>query len=108
VTLLAAVTFDLGDGHALKADVGQIRPHLLQLEGLDDCSDKLHGEHPLSFVPAPLEGVRQASDMPPATALATIDGERVKSCAKSGHPPQGIESSHIFETKAHKIGKGTA
>ncbi len=39
VTLLAAVTFDFGDGHALNAKVGQGLPDLLQLEGFDDGCD---------------------------------------------------------------------
>jgi hypothetical protein len=49
VTLLATVTFDLGNGHALETDVGQVRPHLLELEGLDDGSDEFHEQHPLVF-----------------------------------------------------------
>ena len=43
VTLLAAVAFDLGNGHALHAERGQRLAHLFELERFDDRRDELHG-----------------------------------------------------------------
>src|SRR5882724_9661183 len=42
VTFLPAEALDLGDGDALNADGGQGFPHLVKLEGLDDCGDQFH------------------------------------------------------------------
>ena len=46
VALLAAVAFDLGDGHAVNADTGEGVAHLVELERLDDGDDQLHGVLP--------------------------------------------------------------
>src|SRR5574337_61605 len=43
VTLLTAETLDLGDGNALHADGGEGFPHFVELEGLDDGGNELHG-----------------------------------------------------------------
>ena len=42
VAALAAEALDLGDGHALDADLGEGGLHVLQLEGLDNGGDELH------------------------------------------------------------------
>src|SRR5579862_1995162 len=42
VTLLASVAFDLGDGQALNADLGQCVPDLVEFEWLDDGHDDFH------------------------------------------------------------------
>src|SRR5579863_6141588 len=42
VTLLTAVTLDLGNGHAVDANGGQRLPDLVQLEGFDNSDNKLH------------------------------------------------------------------
>src|SRR5258708_8074589 len=47
VALLAPITLDLGDRHAVDADGGQRLAHFVQLEGLDDGDDELHG---LAFI----------------------------------------------------------
>ena len=44
VALLAAVTLDLGDGHAVDADGRQRLAHLVKLEGFDDRDDEFHGQ----------------------------------------------------------------
>src|SRR5262249_15561166 len=43
VALLAAVAFDLGDGHALDAVGGERVAHVVELERLDDGDDQFHG-----------------------------------------------------------------
>ena len=42
VTFLAPKTFDLSDRDALHTNLGQRFAHVVELEGLDDCNDKLH------------------------------------------------------------------
>jgi hypothetical protein len=49
VTLLAAVTFDFGHGHALQAKLGEGLAHLIELEWLDDCHHQLHLINPSMF-----------------------------------------------------------
>src|SRR6476659_9686536 len=44
VALLAAVTLDLGDGHAVDADGSQGLAHLVKLERFDDRDDEFHGQ----------------------------------------------------------------
>src|SRR5690606_12446587 len=41
--LLAAETLDFGNRDPLHADPGEGLANLVKLEGLDDCSDELHG-----------------------------------------------------------------
>src|SRR5262249_31831525 len=43
VALLAAVAFDLGDGHALDARRRERVAHVVELEWLDDGDDQFHG-----------------------------------------------------------------
>src|SRR3954451_15579591 len=44
MAFLAAVTLDLGYGHAVNADRGQRLAHLVKLEGFDNGNEELHGQ----------------------------------------------------------------
>src|ERR1700694_4126995 len=44
VTLLAAVTLDLGHGHAADPDRGECLTHLVKLEWFDNGNNELHGQ----------------------------------------------------------------
>src|SRR5262249_32516508 len=51
VALLAAVAFDLGDGHALDAGGRERVAHVVELEWFDDSDDQFHGIVPRYAAP---------------------------------------------------------
>ncbi len=54
MALLPAVSLDLGDGHAVRAEPVERLAHVVELERFDDGGDDLHG---LLFVPFEQRGV---------------------------------------------------
>src|SRR3984893_19416606 len=44
MSLLAAITLDLGYRHAMDADGGERLAHLVELEGFDDGNNEFHGQ----------------------------------------------------------------
>jgi hypothetical protein len=66
MALLAAVTLDLGHGHAVDADGRQCLAHLVKLERFDDRDDEFHGQafislgYSLCVFDGPVRGVSTA------------------------------------------------
>src|SRR5579859_657371 len=67
VALLAAVTLDLGDGHAVHADGGQRLPDLVQLERFDNGDNELHVQAFISRIEKVSQAVKgSGTPLPPS------------------------------------------
>src|SRR5262249_35821250 len=88
MTLLPAVTFDFGHGHALQPKVGQGRTYLLELEWLDDGGHQLHCGFPLIYL---CRLAHPSADSMPRRARRRRRADRVKSRASPEDGPYCFE-----------------
>src|SRR3984957_14812206 len=80
VALLAAVTLDLGHGHAADADGGERLAHLVELEGFDNGDNELHDRAFISKIQkrSRLEFAPRA--IPASSSLASFRADGTKTC----------------------------
>src|SRR6266852_3884487 len=82
VALLAAVTFDLGYGHAADPDRGKRLAHLVELEWFDNGNNELHGQAFISRILKEIPKGRSRLDLRPRASLAFFRAIGTKSCRR--------------------------